>query len=259
MAKIIFFQAHPDDLEFTCSHLLYYLSAKSKKIHNIRIASMTRGEFGLFGYDNENFKGKRLGRIRTLELYRAQKMYGISPQNIDFLGYIDGSVKFNKEAINNIVIYLKKHKPDIILAPEPRWTVYTHKDHVNTGKILFFIIYNKLIDKIPKLYYFSSINSNFWFPFEKEEIKFTRKLLACHASQKKLLDKTLPIYGFLHKIYGRHLKGWKYAEGYRQVFFGRNQKLKNKPSLFARMVSHFCFGASFFVPKPDLYIIHKNK
>ena len=63
MVKIIFFQAHPDDLEHKCGHLMHYLATKSKKNNNIRIASMTRGEFGLPGPQYDKFKGNFLGKI----------------------------------------------------------------------------------------------------------------------------------------------------------------------------------------------------
>ena len=45
MKKIIFFQAHPDDLEFFCPHFLHYLSKQPDK-YEIRIASLTKGEYG---------------------------------------------------------------------------------------------------------------------------------------------------------------------------------------------------------------------
>jgi len=48
MAKIIFFQAHPDDLEHKCGHIMHFLSTKSKKKHEIRIASITKGDFIFF-------------------------------------------------------------------------------------------------------------------------------------------------------------------------------------------------------------------
>ena len=69
MAKIIFSQAHPDDLEFNCAHLMHYIAIKSKQKYNIKIASITKGEFGLPGAKYDKFKGKFLAKIRTRELY----------------------------------------------------------------------------------------------------------------------------------------------------------------------------------------------
>ncbi|MFX0004430.1 MAG: hypothetical protein ACFE9J_13180, partial [Candidatus Hermodarchaeota archaeon] len=63
MAKIVFFQAHPDDLEHKCGHIMNYLATKSKKKHIIKIASITKGEFGLPGPQYDKFKGELLGKI----------------------------------------------------------------------------------------------------------------------------------------------------------------------------------------------------
>ncbi|MHA1659940.1 MAG: hypothetical protein ACTSUT_12570, partial [Promethearchaeota archaeon] len=64
MVKIIFFQPHPDDLELKCGHIIHYLATKSKNKHDIRIASITKGEFGLPGAKYDKFKGDFLAKIR---------------------------------------------------------------------------------------------------------------------------------------------------------------------------------------------------
>jgi len=80
---------------------------------------MTRGEFGTSRHGSNHFKGERLGKIRTRELYRAQQYHGITPERIYFFGIMDGSVEFNKNAINLVKKYLESENPDIIFAPEP--------------------------------------------------------------------------------------------------------------------------------------------
>lgn len=242
MAKIIFFQAHPDDLELSCCHLMHYLAKKSKKNHVIRVASMTKGEFGLPGAEYDKFKGDFLAKVRTRELYMAQAIHGIPPENIDFFGYIDGFVKFNREFIKRITDYINKEKPDIIIAPEPIYTWYFHKDHINTGKAIFYIIYNKLIDyeKTPILYYYSSLSSNYYFGFRKKEIALTKKLISKHKTQAWLMNTLMMSYIPLTRLAGMKLKRWKYAEAYRRIYI-KNPR-KHKPSLLSRMISHFCYS-----------------
>jgi hypothetical protein len=211
MAKIIFFQAHPDDLELSCCHLMHYLAKKSKKNHVIRVASMTKGEFGLPGAEYDKFKGDFLAKVRTRELYKAQAIHGIPPENIDFFGYIDGFVKFNREFIK-------------------------------TGKAVFYIIYNKLIDyeKTPILYYYSSLSSNYYFGFRKKEIALTKKLISKHKTQAWLMNTLMMSYIPLTRLAGMKLKRWKYAEAYRRIYF-KNPR-KHRPSLLSRMISHFCYS-----------------
>jgi LmbE family N-acetylglucosaminyl deacetylase len=225
--KIIFFQAHPDDLEFYCAHLLHYLAKKSKHKYEIKIASMTKGEFGTPPHGSDHFKGERLGKIRTKELYRAQKYHEITPKQIYFFGIMDGSVEFDKSAINLVKNYLESEDPDIVFAPEPINTYYRHSDHMNTGKIIYYI-YDKIrTNKTPKLFFFTTLNANFYWPFRKRDILFAYKLIFTHKSQFWMMRLTPPLYKLTARSYGGHLKGWKYAEGYRRVYF-REEKNKNE-------------------------------
>jgi LmbE family N-acetylglucosaminyl deacetylase len=259
MAKIIFFQAHPDDLEAYCSQLLHHLSVENKDKHQIRIASMTRGEFGLFRYKAEAFKGERLGRVRTYELYRAQEYYGIQRNQIDFFDIWDGSVKFSRKIISRVVEYLNKHKPDILFAPEAIWTFYTHHDHINTGRILYYIIDKNLIEKTPKLFYYSPIHPNFKFPFNEPGYKFKEKVTSCHMSQKALFDQLGGPMKLWLRFNARKYEKWKYAEPYRRVYFGKDSHLNNEPSLFVKFISRMMFSTPLFSGNLKLYTIDEEK
>jgi len=240
MVKIIFFQAHPDDLEHKCGHVMHYLTSKSKNKHDIKITSMTRGEFGLPGPQYDKFKGEFLAKIRTRELYDAEKIHGIPPERIDFFGYIDGFVPFNRDFIDRVAEYLKKEKPDIIFAPEAIYSWYYHLDHINTGKAVFYVIYNKLINFSPILYFYTSLHPNFFFGFKKKDIStLTYKLIACHKTQQWLLRYTMIPYRVFSRFAGRKLPGWKYAEPYRRIYFKKNNLQKNKQPLIVRIFTHF--------------------
>ncbi|MFX0041148.1 MAG: PIG-L deacetylase family protein [Promethearchaeota archaeon] len=249
MVKIIFFQAHPDDLEHKCGHIMNYLATKSKKEHIIKIASITKGEFGLPGPQYDKFKGELLGKIRTRELFNAEKIHKILPKNIDFFGYLDGFVPFNKDFIKRIVDYLKKEKPDVIFAPEAIYSWYYHKDHINTGKAVFYVLYNKLIDNIPNLYFYTSLSPNFFFGFKKKDLALTYNLIRCHKTQTWLLKWTMLPYRFTSRFAGRKLKGWKYAEPFRKVYFKNKNLKKNKVSFFIRIFTHFYSSLPWFKAK----------
>ena len=241
MAKFIFFQAHPDDLEFSCCQLMHYLNTKNKGKHTIKVASMTKGEFGLpANYDK--YKGVPLAKVRARELLNALNVHKISPENIHFFGYIDGYVKFNNETIQSVRKYLEKERPDVIFGPEPMYTLYQHPDHVNTGKVLFFILYNKLIESIPKLFYFTALNPNYFFPFKEENIHLANKLLDIHQSQWWLTKYLKLVYWPISRFSGIKKRGWlfkgyKYTEPFRQVYF--INKGKNKPPFMTRIFTHF--------------------
>lgn len=249
MAKFIFFQPHPDDLELNCGHIMHYLATKSKKKHIIKIASTTKGEFGLPRPEHDKFKGDFLAKVRTRELYNALSIHGIPPENVHFFGYVDGLVEFTKGFVNKIAEYLKIEKPDVIFAPEAIYTSYYHKDHVNTGKAVYYCIHNKLIDFPLKLYFYSTLSPNFFFGFKKEDFPLIDQLLACHKTQFWLINYAKWTYKLKTRLAGRKLPGWKYAEKYRMVYFNKKNTNKNKPLLISKILSHWYSSMPFFKAK----------
>ena len=230
MAKIIFFQPHPDDLELNCAYLLNYLSLKSNKNHDIRIASITKGEFGLPGFEYDRYKGDYLAQVRVKELEKAAAIHGIPANKIDWFGYIDGFVEFNKVFIEHIIQYLQEHRPDIIIAPEALYTWYYHKDHVNTGRAIYYVISNSLLGYIPKLYFYSTLSPNYYFPIDQSSISLTERLIKCHKTQVWLLKSMKRMNKPIWIISGFHTPGFKYAEPYRLVYFEKELKKKNRPN-----------------------------
>lgn len=262
MAKFIFFQAHPDDLEFCCAQLMHYLTTKSKNNHIVKVASTTKGEFGLPGAQYDKFKGEFLAKVRTRELQNALSIHGIPPEHTEFFGFIDGFVKFNKSLIEKITKYLEREKPDVIFAPEPIYTWYYHMDHVNTGRALFYIIHNKLINFAPKLYYYQTLSPNYYFPFKKEEIDLAERLLKCHKTQYWLINYMFMIYKPIVRLGGRKVSGWKYAEPYRHVYFKEENRKMNKPSFKVRVFSHFFSSLPWYqakYPQDILADLKKNR
>ncbi len=163
MPKILFVEPYPDDLELNCGHIIHYLATQSPHTNTIKIVSITKGEFGLPGPQYDKFKGNFLAKVRVKELIAAESLHGIPLENIEFFGYVDGLVPFNREIINKMLDYLQRERPDVIFAPEPIYTYYPHNDHVRAGKIVYYIIAHHLLDYIPRLFFYSSLGSNFYF------------------------------------------------------------------------------------------------
>lgn len=234
MVKIIFFQPHPDDLDIFCPQLLHHLTKKSKFKYEINIASMTRGEEGIKNRF-QHFKGERIGKIRTNELFKAMRIYGITPKKVHFFGMLDGSMKFNNRSITLVRDYLNKVKADIIFAPEPMNAYYLRQDHIITGKILYYLCEKSLIQKTPTLYYYSPINPNFLWPYNKQDFLIIQKLTNIYKSQYWLYQQKISIHKLIGHLYGNKIRGWKYAEGYRRIFFGDEKNKNQKLNLFQRI------------------------
>lgn len=240
MAKFVFFQAHPDDLELNCGYLMHYLTKESKKKHEVKVVSVTKGEFGLPGAQYDKFKGKFLAKVRTRELMNAQSVHGIPPENIEFFGFIDGFVEFNRELIEKTKNYLIKEKPNAIISPEYQYTWYYHKDHVNAGRSVAYCIYKKLLNYTPKLYLYGSLGPNFYFPISDKKLKLSEQLIQCHKTQFWLLNNMKMAMKPLGYFYGAHLRFGQLAEPYRRVYFDKPEK--NKIPGYARAISHYCYA-----------------
>lgn len=249
MKRYVFFQAHPDDLELNCSQLLHYLGVVSSQKHDIRIASTTKGEFGLPGFKYDRFKGDFLAGVRTKELYAAAAIHRIPPDHIDFLGYVDGLVPIDSEFVTRIADYLNRHRPDVIVAPEGLYTWYYHRDHLNTGRAVFYAIYHRMIDFNPSVYFYNTLAPNVYFPFPKEGFRITEELIECHKTQVWLLNRMKHLVRPFAILSGIKVKGTRYAEAYRRVHFGDGSRLKNKAGPLASTFTHFYSGLPFFRAK----------
>jgi hypothetical protein len=258
LRKIIFFQPHPDDLELKCAQLIHHLAIKCNQKFSIKIAAITKGEFGLPGYIYDKFKGELLANVRTKELLSAMSFHNIKKEQIYFFGYLDGCVKFNNEFIKSILSYLEKEKPDIIFAPEAYYTSYYHADHVNTGKALYYIIHKKMLSTFPKLFFYSTLSPNRYFGFDKKDLPLVDDLLHCHKTQFWLLNKAKILYKITIRLAGLHVKGHKYAEKYRRVYFSYDTPQKNKISYLIKILSHWFASWPWFKAKYPLGFSHET-
>ena len=160
-------------------------------------------------------------------------------------------MKFNYEFIGSILKYLEKEKPDIIFAPEAYYTSYYHGDHVNTGKAIYYILHKKMLSKLPKLYFYSTLSPNRYFGFNKEDLSLVDDLLQCHKTQFWLL------YNITIRLTALHVRGYKYAEKYRRVYFSYDTPQKNKISYLVKMLSHWFASWPWFKAKYPLGFSHK--
>jgi LmbE family N-acetylglucosaminyl deacetylase len=227
MGKFLFVQPHPDDLELNCGQLLHFLSRKVD-VANIQVISVTKGEFGLPGPQYDKFKGKFLAKVRERELQNAMAIHGIPPENIFYFGYIDGYVPFNREIIEKFTQFLSQNRPDVIFAPEALYTDYVHNDHINSGRAVYYVLYHELIDNYtPKLYFYTTLWPNFYFPFKKEDYRITDQLLACHKTQFWLLNRMKLFNKIKARRSGMAVTGWKFAESYRKINYAKINSHQN--------------------------------
>jgi bacillithiol biosynthesis deacetylase BshB1 len=115
---IIFFGAHPDDVELSAGGT----AAKCVKDGlRIGIVDLTRGEMGTRGTP----------QTRKKEAAAAAKALGATfRQQLDFG---DGNLQTGREQELEIIELLRKWRPSLVVAP---WPDDRHPDHTRTGRIV---------------------------------------------------------------------------------------------------------------------------
>ena len=115
---ILFFGAHPDDVELSCGGTV----AKSVKDGlKVGIVDLTRGEMGTRGTP----------QTRKREAQSAARVLGATfRQQLDFQ---DGNLQTGREQELEIIAILRERRPKIVVAPYPD---DRHPDHTRTGRIV---------------------------------------------------------------------------------------------------------------------------
>lgn len=123
---VLLIGGHPDD-----DHQSHgTLAMLNKNGNDIYILTMSTGNVGTkdpkLGKDD-------LAKIRRIEQLDAMKQIGLSEDRYINLGYDDGRLEFanKEEAIGKLVYYIRKLKPDVLMAFDPgyNYQVWHKSDH----------------------------------------------------------------------------------------------------------------------------------
>ncbi|HEX8409657.1 MAG TPA: bacillithiol biosynthesis deacetylase BshB1 [Thermoanaerobaculia bacterium] len=115
---IIFFGAHPDDVELSCGGTAAKLVKEGCRIG---IVDLTRGEMGTRGTP----------QTRKREAAAAAKVLGATfRQQLDFQ---DGNLQTGREQELQIIEILRQRRPSLVVAPYPD---DRHPDHTRAGRIV---------------------------------------------------------------------------------------------------------------------------
>ena len=126
---ILAFAAHPDDVELACGGTI--AKAISEGL-TVVVVDMTRGEMGTRG--NE--------RIRQEEALAAAQILGVSYR--ENLELPDGNLKSKDEAIEKVVIAIRKYRPKVVLL-NPEFD--RHPDHESAHKIVRKAMFKSGLEK----------------------------------------------------------------------------------------------------------------
>lgn len=220
--KVLFFAAHPDDLDFYCVGVIRKLLKLGANIYAIYA---TKGQIG---NPRREFWGERLAKIRVQETLKAAKIIGLKKENIIFLDFIDGEVskRFNNKSVQMLINWIQKIKPQVIFAPEGRkFSWYRHLDHIFLGDLVFEVC--KRIYK-PILYHYHSRKSNTYFDVSNSLTDKSQKVFESqyHMANSEFAGKvqfpglklSITFIRIIKRFYGL-LRRTKYISAYRKVIY----------------------------------------
>jgi LmbE family N-acetylglucosaminyl deacetylase len=124
--KLLCIVAHPDDESLGLGGILAKYGAEGVETH---LVTVTRGELGWFGPEEENPGPERLAQIRAQELSEAARVLGIADARL--MEYCDGEVREADQSVllRQLVGHIRRARPDVIVTFD-QFGVYGHPDHI---------------------------------------------------------------------------------------------------------------------------------
>ena len=124
--------AHPDDAEFSVAGTVAKWAKAGVEITYCMVTN------GASGSQDPEMTREKLRDMRYAEQREAAKVLGV--KNVVFLGYEDGYLYPTLEVRKDVARQVRIHKPDVILAMDPRFRVadegyINHPDHIAAGEV----------------------------------------------------------------------------------------------------------------------------
>lgn len=124
---VMVFSPHPDD-DLASAGTMAKLVANGNTVYIVMYTTGNKGSRDL------EMTSERLAEIRKQEDLAANKIIGIPPENIIWLGYDDGMLEYvpQKELVGKVCWLIRKYRPDAVFSIDPgtrymRWHKTDHR------------------------------------------------------------------------------------------------------------------------------------
>ena len=129
-ARVLAIYAHPDDPEISAGGTLARWAAAGADVH---IVVTTQGDKGT---DDPAADTEALAELRKQESAAAAAVLGVA--GVHHLDYPDGKLPDDEALRAELVGYIRRYKPDVVLCPDPTAVFFgdgyiNHRDHRVTG------------------------------------------------------------------------------------------------------------------------------
>jgi LmbE family N-acetylglucosaminyl deacetylase len=219
--------AHPDDNDFGAGATVARAAAQGAEVHYLIATTGQRGS------SDESMTGEKLSGIRKKEQEEAAKSLGV--RGVHFLDYVDGELVPDIKLKEQVVISIRRFRPDIVFTMDPSFFYYknygfvNHSDHRAIGEATLDACYPLARDllsfpehakaglkphkvKEVLLHSFVPENANFYVDVT-ETFDLKIRALSLHKSQVSDLEGIRKRMADRAQAVGK-LAGCKYAEGF---------------------------------------------
>lgn len=129
--RVLVVMAHPDDAEFGAAGTIARWTKEGRHVTYLILTDGNRGS------NDPKMTPTQLTQIRHAEQRAAATKLGV--RDVFFLGFDDGSLEPTLELRRQITRWIRRCKPDLVVAPDPsRWwsgqSYINHPDHRATGE-----------------------------------------------------------------------------------------------------------------------------
>jgi LmbE family N-acetylglucosaminyl deacetylase len=225
--KILLVGAHPDDNDFGAGATVAKATRQGAEVVYLIATTGQRGS------SDEAMTPERLSAIRKKEQEAAAGALGV--REVHFLGYVDGELVSDLRLKEQIVTYLRRHRPDFVFTMDPSFYYYknagfvNHSDHRAIGEATLDACYPLARDllsfpediraglkphKVKEIFLHSFVpeNANFYVDVT-DTFDLKIKALSLHKSQVGDLQKVAQRIGERAEAAGR-LAGCRFAEAF---------------------------------------------
>ncbi|MBM3924428.1 MAG: PIG-L family deacetylase [SAR202 cluster bacterium] len=124
--RVLVVTPHPDDAEISCGGTVAKWVKAGAEAYYVLCTDGGKGS------EDPKMTHKRLAKIRLKEQMDAAAVLGV--KDVVPLGHPDGELEETREFRGQIVLAIRRFKPDVVICPDPyRRTFYFHRDHRITG------------------------------------------------------------------------------------------------------------------------------
>lgn len=143
--RVLVVVAHPDDPDFGAAGTVACWTQSKAEVTYLIVTDGSKGS------SDPEMTSEKLVKIRQEEQKAAARVVGV--EQVEFLGYPDGSTFNTPELRYDLTLQIRKHRPDLVITHDPTTRFFenrflNHPDHRAVGDTLLDVVYPIARDRL---------------------------------------------------------------------------------------------------------------